>query len=223
MKTEKNIARIDDLIAGYFAQELKREELTELQQWLKASVGNKTYFLQAQELWFSAISANHAVRFDSEKAFERFLTSKISLSKQTVESVVLKPQFRLFEFDFRKVAAAVALLVIFAGIGYLVGDGRFSGQLADLKVEVPYGSKTKLRLPDGSFVWLNAGSKLLYSRDFGVENRNIELIGEGYFEVTKNKALPFEVKTKEVTVRVLGTKFNFRNYGMLVLFIWIKV
>jgi len=69
MDTRNNIAEIDELIAGYFAQSLNKEELAELQQWLKFSNENRTYFLQAQELWFSAISANHAIRFNSEKRF----------------------------------------------------------------------------------------------------------------------------------------------------------
>ncbi len=213
MNTKNDIARIDELIAGYFAQGLNKDELAELQQWLKASVDNKTYFLQAQEVWFSTISANHATRFDSEKAFQRFLSSTISLNvKENKEIPTIKSK-PFFELNFIRVAAAVAVLVVFTGIGYWVGNGRNFGQLADVKVEAPFGSKTKMYLPDGTLVWLNAGSTLSYNQEFGVENRKIELVGEGYFEVTKNKALPFDVKTNEMTVRVLGTKFNYRNYS----------
>ena len=213
MNTINDIARIDELIAGYFAQGLNKDELAELQQWLKASVDNKTYFLQAQEVWFSAISANHAIRFDSQKAFQRFLSSTISLNEKAKKEIPTIKSIPFFELNFIRVAAAVAVLVVFTGLGYWVGNGRNIGQLADVKVEAPFGSKTKMYLPDGTLVWLNAGSTLSYNQEFGVENRKIELIGEGYFEVTKNKALPFDVKTNEMTVRVLGTKFNYRNYA----------
>lgn len=74
------------------------------------------------------------------------------------------------------------------------------------------GARTKMHLPDGTAVWLNAGSKLSYSQGFGIDNRDVRLEGESYFEVSRNENLPFCVKTKEVKVRVLGTKFNFRNY-----------
>jgi ferric-dicitrate binding protein FerR (iron transport regulator) len=214
MTAKIDIERIDELIAGYFAQGLNKDELAELQQWLKASVENKSYFLQAQELWFSAISANHAVRFDSKKAFQRFLASTIIVTQtnETETEIQTKYNKRFFELSFVRVAAAVALLIVFTGIGFQLGNGHSFGQLADVKVEAPYGSKTKMYLPDGTLVWLNAGSTLSYSQDFGVDNRQIVLVGEGYFEVTKNKNLPFNVKTNEMTVRVLGTKFNFRNY-----------
>ena len=67
-------------------------------------------------------------------------------------------------------------------------------------------------LPDGTLVWLNAGSRMTYSQGFGVDNRMIELEGEGYFEVRRNEKLPFFVKTKDLQLQVLGTKFNFRDY-----------
>ena len=212
MTAKIDIERIDELIAGYFAQGLNRDELTELQQWLKSSVENKSYFLQAQELWFSAISANHAMRFDSQKAFQRFLASTIVVKQKNETKIQNKHKKGFFELNFVRVAAAVALLIVFTGIGFQLGNGHSFGQLADVKIEAPYGSKTKMYLPDGTLVWLNAGSILSYNQDFGVDNRKIELVGEGYFEVTKNKNLPFNVKTNEMTVRVLGTKFNFRNY-----------
>ena len=74
------------------------------------------------------------------------------------------------------------------------------------------GSKTKLYLPDGTLVWLNAGSRMTYSQGFGVDNRKVELEGEGYFEVKRNEKVPFFVKTKDLQLQVLGTKFNFRDY-----------
>ena len=81
-----------------------------------------------------------------------------------------------------------------------------------IEVETPIGSQTRLRLPDGTIVILNAGSRIIYPQNFGVYNRDVELQGEGYFEVARNIEMPFYVKTKELQVRVLGTKFNFRDY-----------
>ena len=84
--------------------------------------------------------------------------------------------------------------------------------MTQISIEAPYGSKTKLYLPDGTLVWLNAGSKMSYAQDFGINERALNLTGEAYFEVTKNKHIPFKVHTDELDVKVLGTKFNFRNY-----------
>ena len=53
---------------------------------------------------------------------------------------------------------------------------------------------------------------MTYSQGFGVDNRKVELEGEGYFEVKRNEKIPFFVKTKDLQLQVLGTKFNFRDY-----------
>ena len=65
---------------------------------------------------------------------------------------------------------------------------------------------------EGTLVWLNAGSKMSYAQDFGINERSLNLSGEAYFEVTRNEEIPFKVHTEELDVKVLGTKFNFRNY-----------
>jgi transmembrane sensor len=209
MNTIHDISKIDELIAGYFAQELNKEELAELQNWLKISSDNRNYFLQAQEIWFSTISASNAMRFNSEKAFNRFLASTTVLEEKEnkTHNTVYFSRSNLI-----KVAAVALLVLSFVGVGYKIGSNN-NKELANVTIESPLGSKTKTYLPDGTMVWLNAGSTLSFGSKFGVESRKIELKGEAYFEVTKNKSLPFYVKTNEVTVRVLGTKFNFRNYG----------
>ena len=73
-------------------------------------------------------------------------------------------------------------------------------------MEAPLGSRTKLTLPDGTLVWLNAGSRITYSQGFGVGNRKIELIGEGYFEVKRNEEVPFLVKTNSFAGKGIGNE-----------------
>jgi len=67
-------------------------------------------------------------------------------------------------------------------------------------------------LPDGSVVWLNAGSKLEYDKSFGNTIREVKLSGEAYFDVVKNPSKPFIVNTNSAKVKVLGTAFNVRSY-----------
>ncbi len=84
---------------------------------------------------------------------------------------------------------------------------------ADIVIEAPVGARTCMYLPDGTQVWLNACSRLTYSQGFGINDRNLKLEGEGYFEVSHNEQLPFIIHTQEVDVTVLGTQFNFKNYA----------
>ena len=80
-------------------------------------------------------------------------------------------------------------------------------------IETPRGGQYQVRLPDGSKVWLNAASKLIYPVSFnGRGQRVVELSGEAYFEIFKNKLQPFVVKSKNQEVTVLGTHFNINSY-----------
>jgi transmembrane sensor len=74
------------------------------------------------------------------------------------------------------------------------------------------GSKTHVKLPDGSIVYLNSGSKLTYNKDFGKGIREVTLSGEGYFDVKRNPDAPFIIHTSSINIKVLGTVFNVKAY-----------
>ncbi|MDR0750539.1 MAG: FecR domain-containing protein [Tannerellaceae bacterium] len=80
------------------------------------------------------------------------------------------------------------------------------------EVVVPNGSKTQLVLQDGTKVWVNSGSTLQCSPDFGKEYREIKLSGEAYLEVAHDANRPLVVSTGDVKVKVLGTRFNVNAY-----------
>lgn len=77
----------------------------------------------------------------------------------------------------------------------------------------PRGKDFKVVLADGTTVWLNAESRLTYPSRFTGKQRAVQLVGEAYFKVSKDKAHPFIVQTTGMQTRVLGTEFNIRNYS----------
>lgn len=81
------------------------------------------------------------------------------------------------------------------------------------KIETPKGGKYQVNLPDGSIVWLNSASSLRFPALFSGNTREVELTGEAFFDVAKNKNKPFKVMTKDQIVEVLGTRFNINSYG----------
>ncbi len=197
-------SNIDDLIAGFLSDKLTDSELVELRQWLSLSSENVSYFEQQRELWFSAVATDPSLKFDADQAFEVFRKSVMHLPATSLTHFWQRSSFR--------VAASVAVLVAFSLLFFKMGERSFSSRLAEVTVEAPQGSRTRLLLNDGSVVWLNAGSSISYSQHFGISNRDIHLDGEGYFEVRKNADLPFRVVSQDLLVTVLGTKFNVCNF-----------
>ncbi|GAA3990298.1 FecR family protein [Mucilaginibacter dorajii] len=79
-------------------------------------------------------------------------------------------------------------------------------------ISTPRGGQYQLVLSDGTKVWLNAASSLKFPSSFVGRNRTVELTGEAYFEVTKNKGMPFIVKFNNASIEVLGTHFDIKAY-----------
>jgi ferric-dicitrate binding protein FerR (iron transport regulator) len=75
------------------------------------------------------------------------------------------------------------------------------------------GSKTRIQLPDGTQVWLNSDSRLVYDESFRGPLREVALQGEAYFDVARDKDHPFVIHTSSIDIKVLGTTLNIRSYG----------
>jgi len=93
------------------------------------------------------------------------------------------------------------------------GKAATHGQVSYNTIATPKGGQYQLILADGTKVWLNSASSLKYPTSFTGNDRTVELSGEAYFEVAKNKDQPFNVKTTTQTVQVLGTHFNVNAYA----------
>lgn len=114
-----------------------------------------------------------------------------------------------------KVAASV-LLLFACGLGILLysrlsapcyTDGRKE------KISTERGERKKIRLKDGTFVWLEPASTLKYPKEFNMHSRTVELTGEAFFEVAENEKIPFIVRAGSLETTVLGTSFNINAYN----------
>lgn len=81
------------------------------------------------------------------------------------------------------------------------------------EVSTKKGSKSNVRLPDGTQVWLNADSKISYKNDEINNCREVILTGEAFFDVVHDSTKPFIIHTGDINIKVLGTAFNVRNYS----------
>ena len=203
---ETKTAHIDELISTFLSEGLEADVLEELKAWIAESEENRVHFMKCQEIWFSAVQEQEGKYYDQEKAFELF---EKRVEKQKAEKRKARiPVWR----GLYKYAVAILLFGFISYFSYQKGENSLRNALAEIEVEAPSGSQTRLHLPDGTTVLLNSDSRITYAQDFGVNSREVTLQGEGYFEVAHNQKIPFYVKTEDVQVRVLGTKFNFRDY-----------
>ena len=122
-------------------------------------------------------------------------------------------------FPIAKIVAAASVLLILSLTAVIIYNYYTDKSLLAStpgnmnQVTTQPGSKSKLELPDGTQVWLNANSKLTYANEhFGKNNREVILTGEAFFDVTKNEKVPFIIHTGPVNITVKGTAFNVKAY-----------
>jgi transmembrane sensor len=208
------------LIARKMSGEASLQELNELESLLK-SHPELHFSLQAlTELWKT--ETNHSpeeLRHSFEKHIKRMKDAGISFGTrdsehQDIPDFIVSPPAR----PFRKILVGIvsmAAIVIAIWFGAKPDTSTLPQpvvQVAKSEITTRNGSRTKVVLPDGTKVWLNAGSTLTYDREFGDTNRAVKLVGEGYFDVVRNESKPFLIHTEAMDIRVLGTIFNVKSY-----------
>lgn len=198
-----------DLVVKYLIGEATPDEKQLVLEWICLSKENKEEFLEIQAMTDSILALKNPHNLNPKAAYTS-LKKKMGKMKALHE----ESHFRKVPF-FLKIAS-----VFFAGffISWLIHKTgnidyeKISGIKQYQKVEVPYGSKTRLELPDGTLVILNSGSSLQYPLQFGEKTRSVFLSGEAYFEVKKDHNKPFFVNTAGIHIKVLGTSFNVKSY-----------
>jgi len=115
----------------------------------------------------------------------------------------------------RRVYMFASVLVLIMSGGWYYSHSNKIAVNTSVKPEaliVKKGSRSRSLLPDGTTVWLNAGSRLTYENDFTGATREVRLEGEAFFDVVKNPSRPFIVHTSTIDIKVLGTAFNVKSY-----------
>jgi ferric-dicitrate binding protein FerR (iron transport regulator) len=194
-------SNIQTTIKRYFQGSLTDPEMEQLSDFLKEDEGGE--FRKAKQAWSLNPDSSEVV----EKNWLR-LQYRIHQAEMGGRSLVL-PQKMII-----RVLTAAALL-IFGLLGGGVVTYLYTGNPSrseELVFETPRGEKSVVTLPDGTTVWLNAKSKLVY-HSFSGKNREVDLTGEAYFKVAHNEQAPFMVNVGNCEIKVLGTTFNVMAYN----------
>lgn len=168
----------------YFSGEATREEQEQVLDWVDASEENRKELEKERLLFDIALFSTH------KDVVRKRLSSTIRISMG--------------------IAASIAVILC---CYFLVSNYKNEEHLQWQSVEAPAGQKAQVTLTDGTKIWLSSKTTLRYPSNFGHANRDVTLDGEAYFEVAKNKKLPFIVQTEHNKVQVVGTHFNICAYN----------
>ncbi|MCB8998520.1 MAG: FecR domain-containing protein [Bacteroidales bacterium] len=189
-----------DLISRCLAGEATSEEMTALENWVESSKENEQLYSDYLKLWekTGVLQGKPFLNIDDE--WNTFNQKVQEEEKNNLfKNFLAGPKF--FTSFYRM--AAVVLFGLLAGYSIYFFSNRFSTQ--------SYFAETagqEVRLPDGTSVILNAGAEIRYPGKFSSGSRLVEFSGEGFFHVKKDPDHPFIIRTKDLSIRVLGTSFN---------------
>ena len=186
----------ETILIDYLKGLLNHDDRDKVEDWYNQSAENKKKLEDLYFLLFVSDRIDAVKSIDGDKSFLQF---KKRLHKS---APVRKLSF------LRKATAIAAVFIGLLFMGSTISLILLNKDQQQMTVATQLGERAKVTLPDGSSVWLNACSKITYSKSLLSNKRNVTLDGEGYFEVTSKKSSPFIVSNKSSKIKVLGTNFN---------------
>lgn len=136
----------------------------------------------------------------------------LRIDSDTRDSQSVNRSIRTFRLPVLIRYAAVILIAALAFVGGRLSTDSGSSTAETLEYTTHRGLRSQLTLPDGSTVWLNAGSRVTYGEQFGLTHRDLQIEGEAVFRVKKDGDLPFRVSFGENRLTALGTEFTVSAY-----------
>jgi transmembrane sensor len=189
----------DHLIIRYLSNEASAIDQEHLFDWVSRSKENQRIFNAYVAAWSKQTNASYT--FNIPAALTQ-LNNRIDLYEGTESK-------KTIFWNRWNIAAAIVFLIAAAFTLYHTGrktyDEHVESQLTEFVTTTKRNATT---LPDGSKITLNINSSLKYPEVFSAENREVYLIGEAFFEITRDSLRPFLIHTGNVTTRVVGTSFN---------------
>lgn len=191
----------------YFRNQASEQESKELLAWLEEKKEHREQYFLAKRIWTESIK-DEATENRTDHSWERLEYRLFGSEKNNKPGRLRRnPDWKVYSL-----VASVAILLMFSVFMTLRLDSIKNFSKNVNRVEVPFGSRTNITLPDGTRVWLNSGSKLSYAQSFFTKNREVELNGEAYFDVAKHMGSTFIVHTNDLEIKALGTQFNVKAY-----------
>lgn len=193
---------IYQLITLKHTNELDKQQNGELQSWFDLSPENKLEYNEVAKLltYYDRLNLMKIINVDRD-----LLLVKKRLNRRLKSNA--------WFLNFQKVAAILIIPLIIYSVWTISGFPGVPQKSATMKSsETAFGVRSQIRLGDGTLVWLNSGTKLIYPDEFNGQSREVKLIGEAYFQVESDSEHPFYVDLNGYKIKATGTRFNISNY-----------
>ena len=195
--SEEMVALIEKCLKG----DATGADLARLEEWVSSSAENKRFFLEIKNVSENSNNSLNINDIDIDRAL-------LNVGKELFHTSTNTKYLRFLQ------KAAAILLIPLIGASFFIGRSlnlrnlNASQKTVLNEVTAAFGTRSAVMLSDGSKVWLNAGSSMLYPDRFTKNTREVFLRGEAYFEVKSDPSNPFIVRSKDMDVRATGTEFN---------------
>ena len=191
------------IITKYLKGKSSADEQNELLHWVRKEE-HLGEFQQIKKEWKAEVV--------NEDVPTEFVSDWASIQNRMMEQLQEAVQRKQRALNFFRYAAIFLVLIAVPAFVYFLSFNQQPNPLVYTAVSADFGQISKVVLPDSTVIWVNSGSTIKYNNNFSATNRDIELIGEAFFKVHKNKDLPLVVASEDLRVKVLGTEFSVSAY-----------
>ncbi len=202
--------QIDILISKFLQNQCSLFEIETLKKWINEQPENLQYFEQMKKVWDSIELKSNPDKVDAGHSWAE-LGKTIDDREQ--KNIALQNHEKS---NFKILLRIAALVLISFGLSWFAFYTYYGNAIKNtegmLELTVPRGSKSVLKLADGTTIWLNSETTIRYPDKFSNKQRDVYIEGEAFFKVSKNKKWPFKVHTSDLDIIVLGTSFNVKSY-----------
>ena len=189
------------IIARKLLKVENKDEVNTLSRWEEISPLRASFLNNLKAFWELPVEEKSSDKLDIAR--ERLL--------MRVKSIEADGNGRSLIYYLLRVAVVFVFALSIAGLSiYFASETNLFYKSNWVVVSTEAGQRSKVSLPDGSLVWLNAGTVLKYCPD--KNERKVSLTGEAYFEVYHSENYPFVVESGSAKIKVLGTKFDVSHY-----------
>lgn len=211
-----NEERFYILISRKLAGEATILELEELSEMLRQNEDFRNFVQKIEGSSFDAQKSNMEDALDSFDSITWQLTEITEYSPahsfDLPKTMVTKNSSKSNKYWRYSILIMADVFILFCLAINPFQFNQKASKVSNTEIITSKGQKSALTLSDGTKVWLNTDSKLIYANDFSGKSREVTLIGEAFFDVSHDKTKPFIIHTRDMHIKVLGTAFNVKAY-----------